>query len=391
MNDWRALVETEGVALTTPVLKRVFPQGIAQATTETRADVRTKLMALREEEIHRWEWTRFLLRDVLGYGERLVEGTDGLIFLVPEKRTELAPDMVLVDPTANGGGRHRLLVVEVPHETPFDKPLRSDGNWAATPTERAERLCRDAGVELGLLTDGELVRVIWAGPDGQVGYATWPTEFLGDERDLLSAFVELLGANRFFAVAPENRLDALYRESVTAQQEVTKTLGRQVRQAAELLVNAISRADRADGGKLLAGVEPREVYEASVTVLMRIVFLLYAEERRLLPLEDPVYNANYAILPLRERLEERARHSEEALAFGYGAWAQVLAASRAVYGGIQHERVRLPPYGGSLFDPDRFPFLERRAPGTRWQETESHPIPVDDRTLLAVLGALQQL
>jgi hypothetical protein len=391
VNEWQLLVETEGVALTTPVLKRAFPQGIAQASTETRADVREKLSELREEEIHRWEWTRFLLRDVLGYGDRLVEGTDGLIFPVPEKHTELAPDMVLVDPAANGHGRHKLIVVEVSHGTPFDKPLRSDSNWAATPAERAERLCRDARVELGLLTDGELLRLIWAGPDGQVGHATWPTEFLGDERDLLSAFVELLGAQRFFAVAPENRLDALYRESVTAQQEVTKTLGRQVRQAVELFVNAISRADRADEGRLLAGAEPREVYEAAVTVLMRIVFLLYAEERRLLPLDDPVYNANYAILPVRERLEERARLSEEALSFGHAAWSQVLATSRAVYGGIQHERLRLPPYGGSLFDPDRYPFLEGREPKTTWHEAESSPIPVDDRTMLAVLSALQQL
>jgi hypothetical protein len=391
VNDWQALVETEGVALTGPVLERAFPQGIAQASTDARAVVREKLSELREEELHRWEWTRFLLQDVLGWGERLVDGTDGLIFPVPEKRTELAPDMVLVDATADGDGRRRLLVVEVPHGTPFDRPLRSDGNWAATPAERAERLCRDAHVELGILTDGELLRVIWAGPDGQVGQATWPTEFLGDERDLLSAFVELLGAQRFFAVAPENRLDALYRESVTAQQEVTKTLGRQVRQAVELLINAISRADRAADGKLLAGVDPREVYEAAVTVLMRIVFLLYAEERRLLPLDDPVYNANYAILPLRERLEERARLSDEALGFAHGAWTRTLATTRAVYGGIQHERLRLPPYGGSLFDPDRYPFLEGREPETTWHEAESSPIPVDDRTMLAVLGALQQL
>ncbi len=391
MNDWRSLVETEGVALTTPVLRRAFPQGIAQVSTATRADVREKLAELQSEITGRKQWIRFLLRDTLGYGDRLIEGTDGLIVPLPEHGIDLAPDLVLVDPTMNGNGRRRrLLVVEVLHGTPFDRPSR-DGRWAATPSERVERLCRYAGVELGAVTDGELLRLVWAGPDGQTGQATWPTEFLADERDLLSAFVELLGAQRFFSVAPENRLDALYRESITAQQEVTKTLGRQVRQAVELLVNAISKADRADDGRLLVGVDPREIYEAAVTVLMRIVFLLYAEERRLLPLDDPVYNANYAILPIRERLEGRARLSDESLAFAHGAWAQVLATSRAVYGGIQHERLRLPPYGGSLFDPDRYPFLEGRNPGSNWHDTPSRPIPVDDRTMLAVLAALQQL
>ena len=80
-----------------------------------------------------------------------------------------------------------------------------------------------------------------------------------------------------------------------------------------------SEARKNEDNRPLAGIEPREVYEAAVTVLMRVVFLLYAEERRLLPLDDPVYNANYAILPVRERLEERSRLSEESLAYAHGS------------------------------------------------------------------------
>ena len=67
-----------------------------------------------------------------------------------------------------------------------------DERWAATPAERAERLSRHAGVQLAIVTDGEQLRVVWVDEEGQSGHATWPTEFLGDERDLLSAFVELL-------------------------------------------------------------------------------------------------------------------------------------------------------------------------------------------------------
>ena len=53
----------------------------------------------------------------------------------------------------------------------------------------------------------------------------------------------------------------------------------------------------------------------------------------------------------------------------YDAWCRLLAAFRAVYGGVQHDRLRLPAYGGSLFDPDRFPFLEGRAPRHRTGST----------------------
>ncbi|MET7312781.1 hypothetical protein ABZS68_38675 [Streptomyces sp. NPDC005571] len=38
--------------------------------------------------------------------------------------------------------------------------------------------------------------------------------------------------------------------------------------------------------RLLAEVQPREVYRAALTVMMRLVFLLYVEEQRLLPIES---------------------------------------------------------------------------------------------------------
>ncbi|KKL08956.1 hypothetical protein LCGC14_2570680, partial [marine sediment metagenome] len=49
------------------------------------------------------------------------------------------------------------------------------------------------------------------------------------------------------------------------------------------------------------------------------------------------------------------------------------------------------PYGGSLFDPDRFPFLEGRDSGTTWKNTPADPLPIDNRTVLHLLAALQML
>ena len=63
----------------------------------------------------------------------------------------------------------------------------------------------------------------------------------------------------------------------------------------------------------------------------------------------------------------------------FDAWSRLLATFRAVYGGVQHEAMRLPPYGGSLFDPDRFPFLEGRKPGTGWRDTPAEPIKVSNQ------------
>src|SRR5690606_23180588 len=71
------------------------------------------------------------------------------------------------------------------------------------------------------------------------------------------------------------------------------------------------------------------------------------------------------------------------------AWSRLLALFRAVYGGIEHPALRLPALGGSLFDPDRYPFLEGRAAGTSWRTHPANPLPIDDRTVLLLLEAIQ--
>ena len=89
--------------------------------------------------------------------------------------------------------------------------------------------------------------------------------------------------------------------------------------------------------------------------------------------------------------EAADQHGEEVLERRYDAWCRLLATFRAVYGGVQHERLNLPAYGGNLFDPDRFPFLEGRKPGTTWRDTPADPLPVNNRTVLHLLEALQFL
>src|SRR5207244_2281984 len=99
-------------------------------------------------------------------------------------------------------------------------------------------------------------------------------------------------------------------------------------------------------------------YEAALTVMMRLVFLFSAEERGMLLLGDDIYDQNYAISTLHKQLREQAdQHGEEVMGLRYDAWSRLLATFRIVYGGVEHVDLRLPAYGGRLFDPDRFPFL----------------------------------
>ena len=255
---------------------------------------------------------------------------------------------------------------------------------------------------LALVTDDDQWALVWAPRGAPAASCRWRLADLADERILQAGFVSLLGARRFFAVEEDETLEKLFERAADAEAEITKGLGSSVRRSVELLVAAISRDDVANDHRVLAGVAPTEVYESAVTVLMRLVFLLFAEERRLLPAEDPLWAESYSVLTLRDDLRAASiRDGEDALERRSTAWYRLLATCRAVHGGANHDRLTLPAYGGSLFDPDRFPFLEgRRAPdhivagGVDLGPAEDaatgpgRPVAIDDRTVLAILDAL---
>ena len=188
----------------------------------------------------------------------------------------------------------------------------------------------------------------------------------------------MLYARRFLGASERDTPEALLVESAGSQAEVTDQLGTQVRRATELLTNAISRANRDRGGTLLAGVEPHEVYEAAVTVMMRTVFLLVAEENDLLPVDNRLYQDLYSVRTLRESLQRERFENPEILETRTAAWHRLLSTSRAVHSGVHHDELWVPAYGGDLFDPDRFPFLEGRPANSTWRTTTGTPIAVTD-------------
>ena len=201
------------------------------------------------------------------------------------------------------------------------------------------------------------------------------------------ALVALLTRSRFQAAQPKDKLPALFAESLERQEEVTEQLGRQVREAVELLVTTLDQLDRESNGTLLAGVSDDDFYAGVVTMMMRVVFLLFAEERRLLPSDDDLYVTAYSVGHLVEQLEQ-ADSLGAVLGQRTAAWHRLLAVTRAVHSGVAHEDLRLPAYGGGLFDPDRYPWLEGR-PDAGTPAAAARPPAVDDRTVLRMLRAVQ--
>src|SRR5262249_26262449 len=110
----------------------------------------------------------------------------------------------------------------------------------------------------------------------------------------------------------------------------------------------------------LAENNPQFLYAGLVTVLMRLVFVLYAEDRGLMP-ADRLYEGNYGLRGLVKKLRDAAaRHGEDLMDRRYGAWVGLLALFRLIHAGGGRDGFRFTARKGRLFDPDRFPFLEGR-------------------------------
>ncbi|MCC6899946.1 MAG: hypothetical protein IT377_13280 [Polyangiaceae bacterium] len=403
--EWMSLVEVSGPFLSMPVLLDVFPDGLDQR--DDASELRERLHTAYEEwlddqggtspdpAIHQ-AWVRYVLRELLELDEDwLVSGQalpPSLAVPVAEHGEVLRPAFAVLQPEGRpNAGKPRLLIEVLARAQDPERAL--DGKpWKVSPATRMMTLLHGAGVRLGLVTNGEEWMLVHAKPGDTTSNVSFYANLLFDEPLTLRAFASLCGAQRLFNVPDDQTLEALFDRSSEAQQELTDQLGYQVRRAVEVLVQSIDRVDRDRQGELLRRVDEKELYEAACTIMMRLVFLLAAEERELLLLGDPMYDQNYAISTLRDALQEAAdKHGKEVLRHRYDAFARLLSTFRAVHAGVRHARMRLPAYGGSLFHPDRYPFLEGRAQGTSWKSTPAAPLPIDNLTVLDLLTAIQVL
>lgn len=398
-DDWLSLIDISGPFLAVPVLKDAFPQGLEELDDAKRKRLRQAYDEWREaleqedpqfNKLH-FAWIEEVLSRGLEFDEDgkgdVLKGTDwcaaNLKTFLPDHGVALSPTLAIVDEQC--ANKPLMLIHTYAQDIDLDATLKIDG-WATTPTERMVQLCRSRECRLGLVTNGERWMLVDAPVGAVTSFASWYARIWNQEPITLQAFVHLLGIRRFF-VDESEQLPALFDSSLKYQDEVTDALGEQVRRAVEVLIQSLDKADQDRNRELLYNVKESELYEAALTVMMRLVFLLSAEERGLLLLGDERYEANYALSTLRMQLR---KVPEEILERRWDAWSRLLAIFRAVFCGVEHESLRLPALGSSLFDPDHFPFLEGRAKGSSWRTDTAKPLPIDNRTVLLLLEAIQQ-
>lgn len=280
----------------------------------------------------------------------------------------LRPDFAVreLDPTDAGSAWQLLIRVLEPGQA-LDRAVTDAGQLEASPHARMERLLRQTGVPAGLIFNGRVLRLVSA-PRGES--SGWMDFRVADMvttagRPICSALRLLLHQMRLLNLPRQQRFAALLEDSRKYQNEVSQRLAEQVLHALYELLRGFQTAHDASHSELLREPlreHPDQVYHGLLTVILRLVFLMYAEERDMLP-GDETYLRSYSLGGIYERLREDTALFPDTMEQRYGAWAQLLMLFRLVYDGAEAGAMQLPQRHGVLFDPDRFPFLEGRSIG----------------------------
>ncbi|MDN5764997.1 MAG: N-6 DNA methylase [Humibacillus sp.] len=338
--------------------------------------------AVADYRVARDRWVEVVLRDVFGWADLYLPAD-----LAITNASVTSPDQsVVVEATGALRADDRvgaLVWVIDPVEGLRDL---TDDAWASSPIDRMELMLRASDIPIGVVTDGRWWGIVHAAKDTMAASGVVDAQTWVEDAPVRDAVVALLDVAHLLGGAEGERLPALFEQSVLAAEEITESLGIQVRKAVELVVQAFTEsaaAARRRGDTDPLPDDGEEIYSAVVTVLMRVVFLLFAEERGLLP-QGQLFEAGYGLTGQLDALDARARdEGEEALDGTHLTWHRLLATSQALYAGASFEDMRLPAYGGSLFDPFRFAFL------TATTERGTLALQVSDRVMLTVLDAVQ--
>ena len=166
-------------------------------------------------------------------------------------------------------------------------------------------------------------------------------ESLAVEDTAIAALDRLLDAR---TIPPFERLAAAVERSEQHRIDVGRSLQAGVDTALVELVGGLAHGRKGGPARLDAALSD------ALTVVYRILFLLFAEARGLVPQWHPVYRDGYTIESLRPAAEGRRTAA--------GLWQALQAISRLAHRGCTAGTLRVVPFNGRLFAPASAPLAD---------------------------------
>jgi hypothetical protein len=233
----------------------------------------------------------------------------------------------------------------------------------------AIRAGRSAGVAWGVIVTGRTIRIVDASrPWARRGLEFSLPEAMRDERS--ATLLRVLCDAATLASRPAGSLlDQYISRSDAHGLDVCASLGDGVLESLGALANALAHA-RVRRAPAAGDLAP--IFDQALTLVYRLLFLLFAEARRLVPTWHQVYREAYSVDALQRR---SARHTDAP-----GLWAALQAISRLAHAGCRIGDLVVTPFNGRLFSPRHTPLAERarisdRAVGHAVRSLATRPSP----------------
>ena len=319
--------------------------------------------------------------------------TDILTQQVASKtRREDVPDMLLLPNAAAKAAalrerredrryRHGIAIVESKRwMRALDRGDATDRLDPGTPSNQILRylstveIASERAIRWGILTNGAVWRLYYQGARSrseeflelniagllQVPGTQSDLEFGDDARHSLKLFFCLFRREAFLTQPwdSEGRTFHQYAlaEARRYEERVSQDLGQRVFDTVfPDLANALASGDP-KAVLPLTREYLNEVRDAALILLYRLLFVLYAEDRGLLPVRDPRY-FNYSLRRIREDIQDKRDRN---FAFSTQA-SRIWDDLKSLFGAIANgdSALGLPAYNGGLFEDERTPLLSR--------------------------------
>jgi type I restriction-modification system DNA methylase subunit len=247
----------------------------------------------------------------------------------------------------------------------LDRRLKGPGDPFTNhnPSYQIDFYLRATDLKWGILTNGRLWRLYYRDLSYRldVYYEVNLLELLERTDEEFNYFAAFFSQRAFIPDEQGVRfLDRAYKGSLDYATGLSKELKDNVYEALRLLTEGFLRFP----GNGLPPEELDRIRENAFVVIYRLLFILYAEDRGFLPLENRDYGDTYSLRALARDIAQKldGRVGLSSAASGY--WSRLQDLFRMIDAG--DAALGIPPYNGGLFDESRHPELGQ------WRVDDSH-------------------
>jgi len=288
-------------------LNRVLPASPQWAELLSRSETTAEKLRTLYDSLHNdlahldadtlsIQWVRPLLEHL---GHTLLSGTE-LNALLPDLSP---PDLALISANVEGGDLSPGDIDALVRVLPWDAPLDSlSAGQDLNPMAQLEIDLQRCAIDWGLLSNGRVLRLVSRQNSANMDRyfeLDLPSVLESQKHEALAYLSAFFGTPAFEQVKKKKTfLETALLASVEAEKAQMQALQENLYQTLEVLIQGYLDFP----GNQLPHTDLQPVYENSLYLLYRLIFVLFAESRAWLPLEDPRYYDDYSLEKLRREI-----------------------------------------------------------------------------------------